>query len=176
MNEKREKLRNGEIVELKPGLHGRLNKENRTLELDSGKILPISESDQRDFFPENENALDVIRRTEKLGKTVKDYPLGGEFLFQLGQSSGIGGIKDTINYFTKSGDDYLKDREAEKRISGRISKESPWTSEAATVASFIPDIYATKAISALKADPLLSDVSAGSRVFNEPIQVVQQEL
>src|SRR5260221_14488 len=176
MNEKREKLRNGEIVELKPGLHGRLNKENRTLELDSGKILPISESDQRDFFTENENALDVIRRTEKLGKTVKDYPLGGEFLFQLGQSSGIGGIKDTINYFTKSGDDYLKDREAEKRISGRISKESPWTSGAATVASFIPDIYATKGMSALKAAPLLSAVSAGSRVFTEPTQVAEEAL
>lgn len=173
---KREKLRSGEIVELKPGLHGRLNKENRTLELDSGKVLPISESDQRDLFPENEQALDVARRTEKLGKTVKEYPIVGEFLFQMGQSSGISGIKDTVNYFTKSVDDYLKDKEAERRISSRISKESPWTSTAATAASFIPDIYATKGMSALKAAPLISTVSAGSRAFTEPGQVAEEAL
>ena len=47
MNEssKKERLRNGEAVELKPGVFGRINKENRTLELDSGKILPIGKKD-----------------------------------------------------------------------------------------------------------------------------------
>ena len=53
MNEmgKKERLRNGEAVELKPGIFGRINKQNRTLELDSGKVLPISQQDQRDLFP-----------------------------------------------------------------------------------------------------------------------------
>ena len=73
MNEssKKERLRKGEAVELKPGVFGRINKENRTLELDSGKILPIGKNDQRDLFPENEQALDVARRTEKLEGQVK---------------------------------------------------------------------------------------------------------
>ncbi|VVB80745.1 Uncharacterised protein [uncultured archaeon] len=176
MENKRESLRNGEIVELKPGVHGRLNKENRTLELDSGKVLPISAKDQRDFFPENEKALDVARRTEKLEKTIKDYPIGGEFLFQMGQSSGIGGLKDTVNYFTRSGEDYLKNRQAEQRVSSRISEESPITSGAATVASFLPDIYLTKGLSATKASPLITAASSGSRLFTEPGQVAEEAL
>lgn len=172
---KRERLRNGEAVELKPGIFGRLNKENRTLELDSGKTLPISSTDQRDLFPSTESDLDTARRAEGLEHEVKNAPFG-EFLYQFGESGIAGGAKDWYNYFTKSGDDYLKQKEAQRRVSSRISEESPFTSGAATVASFAPDIALTGGMSAAKAAPLLTGLSAGSRVVSEPENVATEAL
>jgi len=177
MNEagKRERLRNGEFVELKPGVWGRLNKENRTLELDSGKVLPVGKNEQRDLFPENEQALDVARRTEKLEGQVKKAPFG-EFLHQFGQSGVLSAPKDWLDYFTKTGDQYLNQKEAQRRVSGRISQESPITSGAATVASFVPDLMLTSGMSAAKAAPLLTAAGAGSRLVREPEEVAKEAL
>ena len=177
MNEssKKERLRNGEAVELKPGVFGRINKENRTLELDSGKILPIGKNDQRDLFPENEQALDVARRTEKLEGQVKKAPFG-EFFHQVGQSGITSAPKDWLDYLTKTGDQYLAQKEAQKRVSERISNESPITSGAATVASFVPDLMLTGGMSATKAAPILTALSAGSRIVSEPQEVGKEAL
>ena len=173
---KRERLRAGEVAELKPGVFGRLDKKNRTLQLDSGKVLPISAQDQRDLFPENEQSLDIARRTEETEQNIKKAPIAGEFLHQVGQSSSVGGVKDLFNYFTKTGDQYLNNKEAERRVSNRISEESPYKSGAATAASFIPDIYATRGMSALKAAPLITAASAGSRIITEPKEVAEEAL
>ena len=177
MNEssKKERLRKGEAVELKPGVFGRINKENRTLELDSGKILPIGKNDQRDLFPENEQALDVARRTEKLEGQVKKAPFG-EFFHQVGQSGITSAPKDWLDYLTKTGDQYLAQKEAQKRVSERISNESPITSGAATVASFVPDLMLTGGMSATKAAPILTALSAGSRIVSEPQEVGKEAL
>ena len=177
MNEmgKKERLRNGEAVELKPGIFGRINKQNRTLELDSGKVLPISQQDQRDLFPENEQSLDVSRRTEKLEGQVKKAPFG-EFLHQFGQSGVLSAPKDWLDYLTKTGDQYLASKEASRRVSERISNESPITSGAATVASFVPDLMLTRGMSAAKAAPLLTAASAGSRIVSEPENVAKESL
>lgn len=172
---KKERLRNGEAVELKPGVWGRLDKTNRTLQLDSGKVLPISQADQADLFPESEKHLGVARRKEKIEKDIKGT-FGGEFFHQLGQSASLGGAKDWANYITMSGDEYLQNRQAEQAVSQRISEESPWTSGAATVASFVPDLYATRGMSALKAAPLLSATSAGSNIVQNPGEEVKNAL
>lgn len=172
---KRERLRNGEAVELKSGVFGRLNKENRTLELDSGKVLPVSETDQRDLFPADEGALDVARRTEKLESKVKKAPFG-EFLHQFGSQGLANAPKDWLDYFTQTGDEYLRQKEAEGRVSQRISEESPFTSGAATVASFVPDIALTHGMRAVKAAPLLTGLSAGSRIVSEPEEVAKEGL
>lgn len=172
---KRERLRNGEAVELKSGVFGRLNKENRTLELDSGKVLPVSEKDQRDLFPADEGALDVARRTEKLEGKVKKAPFG-EFLHQFGSQGLANAPKDWLDYFTQSGDEYLRQKEAEGRVSQRISEESPFTSGAATAASFVPDIALAHGMSAVKAAPLLTGLSAGSRIVSEPEEVAKEGL
>lgn len=172
---KRERLRNGEAVELKSGVFGRLNKENRTLELDSGKVLPVSETDQRDLFPADEGALDVARRTEKLESKVKKAPFG-EFLHQFGSQGLANAPKDWLDYFTQSGDQYLRQKEAEGRVSQRISEESPFTSVAATAASFVPDIALAQGMSAVKAAPLLTGLSAGSRIVSEPEEVAKEGL
>lgn len=170
-----ERLRNGEAVELKPGIFGRINKQNRTLELDSGKVLPISKKDQMDLFPENEQALNVARKTEKLEGQVKNAPLG-EFFHQLGQSGVLSTPKDWFDFATQTGDEYLATKQANRRVSERISKESPWTSGAATVASFVPDLYLTKGMSAAKAAPLLTAASSGSRIVTEPGEVAKEAL
>lgn len=172
---KRERLRSGEAVELKPGIHGRLNKINRTLELDSGKILPIGQNEQRDLFPENEAGLDIARRTEKLESQVKKAPFG-EFLHQFGQSGIMSAPKDWLDYFTKTGDQYLKQKEAQRRVTDRISGESPITSGLATAASFIPEIALTSGMSAAKAAPLLTTASAGPRIIQEPQEVAKEAL
>lgn len=172
---KRERLRNGEAVELQPGIFGRLNKENRTLELDSGKILPISKTDQRDLFPADEAALDTARRTEKIERQVKSSPFG-EFFHQFGGQGIVNAPKDWLDYFTQTGDEYLRQKQAEGRVSQRISKESPITSGAATAASFIPDFLLTRGMTATKAAPLLTGLSAGSRIASEPGEVLKEGL
>lgn len=172
---KRERLRNGESVELKEGIWGRLNKQNRTLELDSGKILPISKSDQRDLFPADEAALDTARRTEKLESQVKKAPFG-EFLHQYGSHGIVNAPKDWLDYFTQTGDEYLRQKEAEGRVSKRISKESPVTSAAATAANIGTDLALTHGMSAAKAAPLLTGISAGSRLARQPEEVAKEAL
>jgi len=170
MEGKREALRQGKAVELEPGVQGRLNKQNRTLELSNGKVLPISKANQRDLFPENESARQLARSKEEIESGIQKSPFG-EFGYQLGQSGAIGGIKDWGNRFLLSKPEYQQRRQAEQEVSQRISKESPFTSGAATVTSMIPEIALTKGMSAAKAAPLLVGASAGSRVLDEPLQV-----
>lgn len=170
---KRERLRSGENVEVEPGVFGRLNKSNRTLELSSGEVLPVSQQDQRDLFPENEQALDLSRRKEKLGKQIQETP-GGEFLYQFGQSGLANAAKNWVNKFSMKPDQYQSQQEAERQVSSRISGESPFTSGAATVASFAPDIALTGGMSALKAAPILTGLHAGPRIIEEPGHVAQE--
>lgn len=167
---KRETLRQGKAVELQPGVSGRLNFNDQTLELSNGTVLPISDADKRDLFPANEGARKLAQEKEQIESDIKKST-GGEFFHQLGQSAAIGGIKDWTQRLMLSGDEYLRRKQAESEVSQRISEESPFTSGAATAASFVPDIYLTRGMSALKAAPTLAVASAGSRVIDEPLQV-----
>jgi len=167
---KRESLRQGQAVEMQPGVSGRLNFQDQTLELSNGTVLPISDADKRDLFPANEGVRKLAQEKEEIERGIKSTT-GGEFFHQLGQSAGIGGIKDWTQRLMLSGDEYLRRKQAEAEVSQRISQESPYTSGAATVASFVPDLVATRGMSALKAAPLLTGVAAGSRVLDEPLEV-----
>lgn len=170
---KRESLRNGEAVELKPGLRGRLNFNDKTLELSNGTVLPISDADKRELFPADESTRKLAQSKEAIEANIKKTP-GGEFFHQLGQSGGIGGIKDWADRFLLNRESYQRRKQAEREVSNRISEESPLASGAATAASFIPDLYLTRGMSAAKAAPLLTGLSAGSRVLDEPLNVAAE--
>ncbi len=172
---KRESLRNGEAVELEPGVRGRLNFDKKTLELSDGRTLPISDADKRELFPANEGVRQVAQKKEEIESQIKQAPLG-EFFHQFGQSGLAKGAKDWVDRIGSSGDEYLRRKQAEKQVSSRISEESPITSGAATVASFVPDLLATRGMSAAKALPLLHLGSEGSRVLDEPFQVGAEAL
>lgn len=173
MEDKRSRLRSGEVVELKPGLKGRLNKGNRTLELSTGEVLPIGAKDQEDLFPENSHQLGVAESKERLEREIKNRPFG-EFLFQFGRGASIGGIQDMVNKIRYTGEEYLQNKKASEAVSQRISKERPILSGAATATSFIPDLYLTRGMSAAKAAPILSTISSGSRVVTEPEKVAEE--
>ena len=165
-----DKLRAGEVVEIEPGRKGRLNLKDKTFETSDGKKIFVG--DDEDFFPSNNEALLLSREKEGLEREIAHAPIGGEFLYQFGQQGIAGGLKNTINKIMMSGDDYLRRRKAESQVSSRISKESPWTSGAATAASFAPDIALTGGMSAARAAPLLTALHAGPRIVEEPGQVL----
>jgi hypothetical protein len=173
MVEKRKGLRAGRVEELEPGVFGRLNSKDQTLELSNGEKLRLSEKDKQELFPSNEQARKYAETKEEVEQKIKKTP-GGEFFHQLGQKGVIGGLKEWGNKLTHTGDEYLRLRNAEREVGERISKESPWTSAAATGASFIPDIALTGGMSAVKAAPLLTALSAGPRILEEPGQVAAE--
>ncbi len=133
---KRERLRLGEAVELKPGLIGRLNPKDRTLELSNGKKLSISKEDQRDLFPENEEAWQFAREKEETQRSIKKIP-AGEFLFQFGQSGVLNALKDWGNKWTQSNNEYARIKCIHHEISEEIVKESPFISGVAKLASIL---------------------------------------
>ena len=165
-----DRLRAGEVVEIEPGRKGRLNIKEKTFETSDGKKIYVG--DDEDFFPSNNEALLLSREKEGLEREIANAPIGGEFLYQFGQQGIAGGLKDTVNKIMMSGDDYLRRKKAESQVSSRISKESPFTSGAATVASFAPDIALTGGMSAARAAPLLTALHAGPRIVEEPGQVL----
>jgi len=171
MASKFDRLRAGEVVEIEPGRKGRLNLEKKTFETSDGRNVFVGNDE--DFFPKDEGTLLLSREREKIEKGVSKTP-GGEFFFQAGQSGGIGGIKDIANRITMQGDEYLRNKQAEQQVSQKISERSPWTSKAGTAAGLLPDIIATRGMSALKAAPLIAGVSAGSRIYDEPGEVAKE--
>lgn len=171
MVSKFDRLRAGEVVEIEPGRKGRLNLETKVFETSDGRRMFVGNDE--DFFPKDEESLLLSREREGLQRDINKTP-GGEFFFQMGQSGGISGLKDWGNRITMKGDEYLRNKKAQQQISEKISENSPWTSRAATVASFVPDIVATRGLSALKAAPLIAGVSAGSRVLDEPAEVAKE--
>lgn len=167
---KRESLRQGKAVELEPGIQGRLNFEDQSLELSDGRKLSISGKDKRDLFPTNEESRKYAQERELVQRNIKENPYG-EFFHQFGQKGVIGGVKNWAEKLTHTGDEYLRKKRAEQEVSQEISEESPWTSGAATVASFIPDLALTRGMSAARAAPLLTGLAAGPRILEEPLEV-----
>jgi hypothetical protein len=167
---KRESLRQGKAVELEPGVQGKLNFEDQTLELSDGRKLAISRKDKRDLFPSSEEGRKYAQEREKVQRNIKENPYG-EFLHQFGQKGIIGGIKNWGDKLTHTGEEYLRKKRAEQEVGQEISEESPWTSGAATVASFVPDIALTGGMSAARAAPLIAGLSAGPRIIEEPLEV-----
>ena len=139
MTGKNERLRAGEVVELKPGLKGRLNFQEKKLELSNGLKLSLSKEDQRELFPENEEAKKDVQLKEKTYESIENIP-GGEFLFQLGQHGAPKALKDWGNKFLKSKEEQQRINRVQGGISQEISEESPITSGAAyfTVKESIP--------------------------------------
>lgn len=174
MVSKLEALRRGDVVELSSGEKARLNPKNKTMELSSGRVIRVG--DDPDYFPRDEREAKSSVETQKLEREISKFPLGqtaGEFAYQFGQKGAItGGIGDWYDRLSNTGEDYLAKRQAKQRVSGRISEESPYLSGGATVASFVPDLVATRGMSAMKAAPILTGIGAGSRVIDEPGEVI----
>lgn len=107
-------LRNGQAVEIKPGLSARLNRDNKTLELSSGEIL--NASNDPDFFPADDRALQVSRQKEQIERGMGKGALG-EFAYQFGQQGLVGGASDWVSYLTQTGEQYANRKRAEKDVS-----------------------------------------------------------
>lgn len=173
MPSKFDRLRAGEVVEIEPGRKGRLNLENKSFETSDGRTMFVG--DDPDFFPSGDNALAYSREKEGLQREIKSTP-AGEFLYQFGNQGIAGATKDWYNKLTKKGDDYLRSKQVNQEVSEGISESSPWTSGAATAASFIPDIALTKGMRAATAAPALAAIHAGPRIIEEPAQVAGEAL
>lgn len=173
MPSKFDRLRAGEVVEIEPGRKGRLNNETKHFETSDGRTMFVG--DDPDFYPADENALAYSREKEGLQREISRAP-AGEFLYQFGNQGVAGAAKDWYNKLTKKGDDYIRSKRVNADVSQEISEESPWTSGAATVASFLPDIALTKGMSAVKAAPALTALHAGPRILEEPTQVAGEAL
>lgn len=172
MPSKLEALREGRAVEVEPGVYGKLNPQTKSLEMSTGEILKLG--DNPAYFPQNEQQKTYNKEREQIKKEINKFPLGktaGEFAYQFGQSSSLSGVKDWVNYLTKTGDDYVARKRAEQDVSSRISEESPFMSGAATVASFVPDIALTRGMNAVTAGPALVGLKAGPRIIEEPGEV-----
>lgn len=173
MVSKLEALRKGEIVVGPDGRKMRLNQETKSIEHSDGEILFAG--DNPDLFPQNEAQRKTSLESEKIQKEISNFPLGktaGEFAYQFGQKGAItSGIGDWVDRLTNTGETYLAKKQAKEQVGSQISEESPYMSMAATGASFVPDLLATRGMSAMKAVPALTAVGAGSRVLDDPGQV-----
>jgi len=163
-------LRSGQSVEVEPGVSGRLNPKNKTLQLSTGEVLNVA--NDPDYFPRDDKALKVSRQKESIEKGIKGSP--GEFLHQYTSQGIPGSIGDIAAYLTQTGEEYATRKQAQNEVSNRISKESPYISGAATGANIATDFALTRGMSALKAAPLLTAGSAGSRLFTEPGEVLTE--
>lgn len=168
MPSKFDQLREGQAVEIEPGVSGRLNKEKKTLELSTGQVLNVGHNSN--FFPADEKQVALSRQKENVEKKAKG-PVG-EFLHQYTNQGIAGGFGDWRSYLTQTGDEYATRKQAENQVSQRISQESPYISGAATGANIATDFALTRGMSALKAAPLLTLGSAGSRIATEPGEVL----
>lgn len=168
MPSKFDQLRQGQAVEIEPGVSGRLNKDKKTLELSTGQVLNVGHN--KSFFPDNEQQVALSRQKENVEKKAKG-PVG-EFLHQYSSKGIPGGISDWRSYLTQTGEEYATRKQAENQVSERISQESPYISGAATGANIATDLALTRGMSALKAAPLLTAGSAGSRLATEPQEVL----
>lgn len=160
-------LREGKAIEIEPGLSAMLLPDQKKLKLSNGEVLDVS--DDPDFYPPDEQALAYSKQKELVEKGIKGT--GGEFLHKYSTQGIPGSIRDINAYFTQSGEEYLNNKRAEQEASERISKESPLTSAAAFGANIATDIALTRGMSGLKAAPLLTAGSAGSRIFTNPAEV-----
>lgn len=170
MPSKLDLLRQGQAIEFEPGLSGRLNKEKKTLELSNGRVLNVA--NDRDYFPADESQLKMSKQREYAEKGAQG-PVG-EFLHQYTSQGVPGGAGDWVSYLTQTGEDYANRKAANQEVSQRISKESPYISGAATGANIATDLALTRGMSALKAAPLLTLGSAGSRLATEPQNVAAE--
>lgn len=168
MPSKFDRLRAGEVVDIEPGRKGRLNLKDKTFETSDGRKTYVG--DDEDFFPSSQEKLLHSREKEAIERGIKQSPTG-EFGFQFSESGAVGGIKDWGSRFVNKGEEYLRKKRARQEVSERISEESPWTSMAAKTAEIIPEVLTTKGMTATKALPLLTGLSAGSRVLDEPGRV-----
>jgi hypothetical protein len=165
-------LRQGQAVEIEPGLSGKLNKDKKTLELSSGEVLNVGHN--KNFFPSNEQDLNLSKQREYAEKSAKGA--GGEFFHQYASQGIPGSISDIGAYLTQSGDEYATRKRAQQDVSERISEESPYISGAATGANIATDFALTRGMSALKAAPLLTVGSSGSRILTDPGEVTQEAI
>lgn len=170
MVSKLDELRSGKAVEIEPGLIGKLDFNEKKLILSNGKKLDASRNP--DYFPQNEEQLSHSREKELQRKAIKTSPLG-EFGFQLGEKGVFGAAQDWLTF---KGDEYLKKKKVRNELSQEISEESPFTSGAATVASFVPDVALTHGLGAGSAGALLATAHAGPRILEEPGQVAKEAL
>lgn len=170
---KLEALRQGRSIEKSPGVYARLNPKTKSIEYSTGEVSFVG--DDPDYFPENEQQRRASLEKEKVEREIESFPLGkgaGEFAFQVGQKGQLsGGALDWVDRFTQTGEDYAARKQARQDVSRRISGESPIKSGLATATSFVPDIVATRGMSAMKAAPALTVAGSGSRVLDEPGEV-----
>ena len=161
-------LREGKAIEFEPGITGKLNKQNKTLELSSGEV--INAENDPDFFPKNDQSLALSRQKESYEKSAAKS--GGEFIHQFTTQGIAGAGRDWIDYLKSNPEEYKIKKQAQQQVSNRISQDSPYTNAAATGANFATDFALTRGMSALKAAPALTLGSSGSRIVTEPEEVL----
>lgn len=173
MPSKFDRLREGEAVEFKPGLVGKLNPSDKSIEFSDGFKVDVSQD--RDIYPSNPEALAHSREKEKIKKEISSSPLG-KFGYQLGESGIFRSAKEWAGKLdlTQTGDEYLRNRRASQEVSEEISESNPYTSMAAGAAAFIPDLLLTKGMGAGRAAAGLSLAHAGPRIIEEPGQVAAE--
>lgn len=171
MDSKLTRLREGRPVEFEKGIYGKLNPKNKTLEFSDGLVVDVSKD--QDYFPQNQEQIEHSQRKEKLQQSIGRNPLG-EFGHQFSERGLFGAAKDWYEFATKKGDEYQKNKLARKEVSEKIAEESPYTSIAATTASFIPDILATRGMGAALTGAILPAAHAGPRILEEPGQVAKE--
>ncbi len=170
MPSKLDLLRQGQAIEFEPGLSGKLNQENKTLELSNGRTLNVA--NDKDYFPADESQLKMSKQREYAEKGAQG-PVG-EFIHQYASQGIPKGVGDWPAYLTQNAEDYIQRNAANAEVSKRISKESPYLSGAATGANIATDLALTRGMSAVKAAPLLTLGSAGSRVATDPENVMAE--
>src|SRR3954470_16476028 len=184
----REELRKGDPVELEPNLYGRLNKENKTLELSDGRVLRVPKDDYKDYFPEGSSDLRRIEQKEEIGSQIERTPFG-KALFQGGETSSILGMakdlaeryinqpvqslqvkpgQEKLSYAERLGENYLSNRGANLETSQEIDESNPYQSLAGKGLGLAADVALTRNMSATKAAPLLSLGSQKTDIFDNP--------
>lgn len=171
MESKLDRLRQGRPVEFSEGLYGQLDPEKKTIKFSDG--LTIDVANDPDYFPQNPQQEEHSQRVEKLQTSIGRNPLG-EFGHQFSERGLLGAGKDWFQYLTQKGDEYQKNKIARREVSERIAEESPYTSMAATGASFIPDFLVTKGLGAGTGAASLAAAHAGPRILEEPGKVATE--
>lgn len=170
MPSKFDRLREGKAVQINPKLSGRLNPNDKHLELSDGRRIDVS--DDPDFYPPSEQELGFSRQKEKIERDVSSTPWG-ELSHQFSQNSVLGAPEKWMEYFTLAGDDYINRQKAKQAVSERISEDSPITSAIGTGAGIGSDLLLTRGLSAAKAAPILTTAHAGPNILENPSDVAK---
>lgn len=191
--QKKEMLRDGLPVEVEPGVYGRLNRENKTLELSNGRVLDVPEKYQSSLLPENKAQQRAIREQESLEQRVQGTPFG-EALFKAGEHSNVMQFfknigenfvdqpikalqtqpgQDTLSFLERLGENKAAQMQAYQNVSQRISEESPYNTMLGAAGGIGLDLFATRNLSPAQGAAALSFAGNAQNLIDNPQEVIQ---